>query len=53
MQMFKQGGTCATKLSDMTLKQRNEARIKARKRDMGAAYLLHPDNQGVSWRGGL
>ena len=47
MQLFKHGGTCAT---PMTLKQRNEARIKARIREIGAAYLMHPDNKGVDWR---
>ena len=48
MKLFKNGGTCAT---PMTQQQRNQARIKARIREMGAAYLLHPDNKGVSWRG--
>lgn len=47
MQLFKHGGTCAT---PMTLQQRNEARINQRKREMGAAYLLHPENKGVDWR---
>jgi hypothetical protein len=50
MTLFKSGGTCAT---PMTLAQRNKARIKAVIRSMGAAYLLHPENQGVNWRGGL
>ena len=46
MQLFKHGGTCAT---PMTLKQRNEARINQRKRELGADYLLHPDNTRAKW----
>lgn len=38
---------------DMQQRKRNEQRMDACKNGMGATYLLHPDNQGVSWRGGL
>lgn len=31
-------------------RRRNKARIEARKDEMGAVYLLHPDCPGVEWR---
>lgn len=37
-------------LALIQLRRRNRARIEACKDQMGAAYLLHPDNQGVGWR---
>ena len=37
-------------LALIQLRRRNRARIEAMKESMGAAYLLHPDNQGVGWR---
>jgi len=37
-------------LAIIQLRRRNQARIEAMKESMGAAYLLHPDNQGVGWR---
>jgi|AntAceMinimDraft_6_1070360.scaffolds.fasta_scaffold106948_1 hypothetical protein len=46
MTTFREGGTCAT---PMTLRQRNEARIRKVARDMGAAYLLHPENKKAKW----
>jgi len=57
MKLFKQGGTCATKASKQAIldvqreRRYNEARELA-KQWLGADYLLHPDNKGVSWRGG-
>lgn len=31
------------------LRTRNAMRIEASKRELGADYLLHPDNKGVKW----
>lgn len=33
----------------MSLAERNRARIERCKQEMGAAYLLHPENKGVKW----
>lgn len=35
--------------SFMTKAERNQARIERRKKEMGAGYLLHPENKGVKW----
>jgi len=50
MNLFRDGGTCAT---PMTLRQRNEARTRKVARDMGAAYLLHPENKKAKWGYGV
>lgn len=39
-------------LERIQLQRRNEMRTAARIEEMGAAYLLHPENKGVNWRAG-
>lgn len=39
-------------LADIELAQkrrRNEARLAEKKEELGAGYLLHPENKGVKW----
>tara|TARA_R110000765_G_scaffold244631_1_gene346841 strand:+ start:307 stop:483 length:177 start_codon:yes stop_codon:yes gene_type:complete len=58
MKPFTNGGTCATKAGKQIIldaqrdRRYNEERELA-KQWLGVRYLMHPENQGVSWRGGL
>lgn len=53
MKLFKNGGTCATPMTEIQkLIKRNQARINASKRSLGSRYILHPSNPQVDWRGG-
>lgn len=38
-----------TELLDAQRKRRNATRVEMVKDRMGAEYLLHPENKGVSW----
>lgn len=31
------------------MRRRNEARLAQKKEELGADYLLHPENKGVKW----